>query len=380
MTLQPAWLSSPPLQKLFQLFAEAGFELFAVGGCVRNALMGRAAADIDMATNARPEDMLRLLEEAGLRGIPTGIEHGTITAIVEDHPFEITTYRHDVETDGRRARVQFSDRLEDDAARRDFTINAIYLDQSGKLIDPVGGVADIKEHRIRFIGDPDERITEDYLRILRFFRFFAWYGQDGIDADGLAACAKHADGIDGLSRERIGAEMIKLLSAPDPAPAVAAMAQSGILYRVLPGAEVSTLPILMHLEEGRAPDWIVRTVALGGEDDLPTRWRLSKADATVLRQMQDAVAGAKGLAEIAYRSGERVAWGACLIRAAQAQQPVPADANAQIVTGLNANFPVRAADLMPKLQGPALGEELDRLEARWIASGFTLTRDGLLSA
>ncbi len=373
------WLTSRDTTRLFDLFAMQGHQLLCVGGCVRNSLLGVPVSDIDMATDARPEDMIQIAEDAGLRVIPTGIDHGTVTVISGDTSFEITTFRSDVETDGRHAKVTFSSDHTEDAKRRDFTINALYVAQDGTVLDPVDGLTDIAARRISFIGDPDARIAEDYLRILRFFRFHAWYGDPdgGIDPDGLAACAEGADGLDKLSAERIGAEMIKLLSAPDPSRSVAAMQACGILARIMPGAEAAMLPVLVHVEGGRVPNWFRRALVLGGEP-LGERWRLSKADAERLKQRRSDLSDGMDLTEIAYRHGADRARDVGLVRAASLQQ-LPEDGfEGLLARSAAARFPVKAADLMPELQGPALGKRLRELEDRWIASGFSLTKDALL--
>lgn len=373
------WLTAPDTTHLFDLFARHGFQLFCVGGCVRNSLLGATVGDIDMATDARPQDVINIARAAKMRVIPTGIDHGTVTVISGNTPYEITTFRSDVETDGRHAKIAFSDDWTEDAKRRDFTINALYVAQDGVVLDPVGGLPDISARRIRFIGDADARIAEDYLRILRFFRFFAWYGdpEGGIDPNGLAACAQSADGLETLSAERIGAEMTKLLSAPDPSLAVAAMQASGVLARVMPGAEVGVLPVLVHFEAGHAPAWTRRAMALGGEP-LKERWRLAKADAETLSLGRDALGSMTEPPEVAYRHGKGLARDVCLVRAASLQQPLADGFEDALAKAACATFPVKAADLMPDLQGPALGERLKELEARWIASGFTLTKDALL--
>ena len=214
MRISPAWLTDPAVRRLCAMLTDAGYEAWFVGGCVRNALIGAGASDLDITTDARPETVTELGERAGFRVVPTGIDHGTVTVVVDGTPFEITTFRRDVETDGRHATVAFADTAEEDARRRDFTMNALYAAPDGTVLDPLGGAADALAGHVRFIGDPNRRITEDYLRILRFFRFFAWYGDPahGIDAEGLAACAAHVDGIDSLSAERLGQEMRKLLT------------------------------------------------------------------------------------------------------------------------------------------------------------------------
>lgn len=233
------WLDAPATRAVMAALTAGGHQALFVGGCVRNALLGRPVADVDIATDALPETVISLAAAAGLNPVPTGIGHGTVTVVAEGRPFEVTTFRRDVETFGRHARVAFTAALAEDAARRDFTMNALYARPDGEVVDPLGSLADLRAGRVRFVGNPAERIAEDYLRILRFFRIHAWYGDPagGLDPDGLAACAAAQDGLARLSRERIGAELAKLLSAADPAPAVAAMAATGILGRLLPGAD-----------------------------------------------------------------------------------------------------------------------------------------------
>ena len=259
------WLESSATRAMFALLSD--FECYAVGGCIRNTLLGHPVNDIDLSTNARPEVVLELAEAAGLHAIPTGLEHGTVTVVIEDVPFEVTTFRKDIETDGRRAVVAFADSVEDDALRRDFTMNALYARADGEVIDPVGGLPDIATRTVRFIEDADRRIQEDYLRSLRFFRFSAWYAdmEQGFDPAALDAIGRNLAGLETLSRERVGSEMVKLVSAPDPAPAVATMRSVGVLAQVLPGASDENLGLLVALEErfGLPPD-AVRRLALAG--------------------------------------------------------------------------------------------------------------------
>ena len=235
--IDAVWLKSRATQTVFALLEDAGHQVFAVGGCVRNALLGAPVRDVDLSTDAHPERVLGLAISAGLQAIPTGISHGTVTVLSDGVAFEVTTFRRDVETDGRRAVVAFSDRIEDDARRRDFTMNALYCDRSGKLRDPLGGYPDLVSRRVRFIDDANARIREDYLRSLRYFRFHAWYGDpgEGFDPDALDAIARNVDGLNSLSEERVGAEMKRLLEATDPAPAVAGMRVTGVLPALLPG-------------------------------------------------------------------------------------------------------------------------------------------------
>lgn len=233
------WLTSPATRAVIAALEAEGGEgcVRFVGGCVRNSLMGQGVDDIDLATRLKPEASMAALKAAGLKVIPTGITHGTVTAVSKGAPYEITTLRRDVTTDGRNATVAFTEDWAEDASRRDFRLNALYADPSGTVFDPTGeGVADAREGRIVFVGDPPTRIREDYLRILRFFRFFAWYGRGEPDATGLAACAALAEGMSRLSAERVSKELLKLLKAPDPRAAVRAMQASGVLSQVLPDA------------------------------------------------------------------------------------------------------------------------------------------------
>jgi poly(A) polymerase len=381
MKIAGDWITAPATQAVCTALEDAGHAVFFVGGCVRNALMGVPVDDIDMATDAPPDDVMRLAEAAGLKPVPTGIDHGTVTVVSDGKPHEVTTFREDVDTFGRHAEVAFGSDLQADARRRDFTMNALYAQPDGKVIDPLGGMDDLAARRVRFIGDAAARIAEDYLRILRFFRFHAHYGDpaSGLDADALAACAANLDGLDGLSRERVGAEMRKLLSAPDPAPAAAAMQAAGVLAIVLPGADTRALAPLVHLEDRTTtpPDAIRRLAALGGAD-VAERLRLSRAEAKRLARLAEAGASGMGAAELGYRAGREAGRDALLIRAALAGDTLgPGDLDA-LERGAQARFPVTAADLKPDYTGPALGQRLRALEARWIASGFTLTREDLL--
>ena len=379
MKIEANWLTSAATQRVFSLLGDAGHQAFAVGGCVRNALLDQPVRDIDISTSALPDAVMALADEAGLRAAPTGIEHGTVTVVVENEPYEITTFRRDVETDGRRAVVAFSDRLEDDALRRDFTMNALYADAAGEIFDPVGGLADLQMRRIRFIEDADRRIQEDYLRSLRFFRFAAWYGDPsgGQDSDALDAIARNLDGLETLSRERVGSEVKRLLEAPDPVPAVAAMRATGVLRRILPGADDTALGPLVSFEAGLAADPIRRLAVLGGED-VSDRLRLSRKDAARLREISEVI-GMPPHA-LGYRLGAEAGLDAWLVGVAlMGTGPVKkTDLNA-IEAASEQVVPVSASDLMPALEGAALGVALKKLEQNWIDSVFTLSKDQLLS-
>ena len=380
MRIEGDWIRAAHLQRVMAMLEVGGHRALLVGGCVRNALIGAAVSDLDIATDARPERVIALAQAAGLKPVPTGIEHGTVTVIADHVPHEITTFRRDIETHGRHATVAFSDRIEDDAARRDFTMNALYARADGTVLDPLGqGLADLGRRHLRFVGDPETRIREDYLRILRFFRFTAWYGAPdlGIDAEGLAACAASSAGLETLSRERIGAEMRKLLAAPDPALAVAAMQATGVLAQILPGADARALAPLVHLEGTLPREPLRRLAALGGAE-VPERLRLSVKEARALDAIRAALEDEGPGAATAYRHGLSAARDAALITAASLGQPLPDDWQNRLEYGANRVFPVKPADLMPALSGPALGQRLRELESRWVASGFALTRGELL--
>ena len=233
------WLKLPETRAVMEALEAAGGADCArfVGGCVRNSLMGQSVDDIDIATRLQPSATMAALKARGLRAIPTGVDHGTVTAVAGGRPFEITTLRRDVETDGRRAVVAFTEDWAEDAARRDFRLNALYAGAAGCVFDPTGGgLSDAAQGRIIFVGDPEARIREDYLRILRFFRFFAWYGTGAPDAAGLAACERLSAGVERLSAERMSKELLKLLSACDPTPAV--LIRNGAFYNDTGGAWV----------------------------------------------------------------------------------------------------------------------------------------------
>lgn len=373
--IDAAWLKDDATQRVFAMLSD--FPVYAVGGCVRNTLLGEKVKDIDLSTSAPPDTVTELAENAGYRVVPTGIDHGTVTVLVDGVPFEITTFRRDVETDGRRAVVAFADNIEEDARRRDFTMNAIYADAQGQLHDPVGGLPDIAARRVRFIEDAVRRIREDYLRSLRFFRFNAWYGDPGggFDAEAMDAIARNLPGLETLSRERVGTEILRLLDAPDPVRAVAGMRSTGVLATVLPGADDTGLGPLVHIEQSVEvrPDGLRRLSVLGGAVDT---LRLSRGE----KARVDAIRSNVGVAPqvVGYREGREVGRDAVLVSAALSGQPVSDEEMAQVDRGASSVCPVSAQDLMPKLAGKELGDKLRELEQAWIDSDFTLSREDLL--
>jgi poly(A) polymerase len=286
---QPHWMTAPAMAAVFDALEAAGGPDCArvVGGCVRNAVIGHPAADIDLATTLTPQQVIAALDAAKLKAVPTGVEHGTVTAVSGGKPYEITTLRRDVETDGRRAVVAFTDDWLEDAQRRDFTLNALYARRDGTIFDPTGhGVADARAGRIVFVGEATQRIREDYLRILRFFRFLAWYGKGEPDADAVAACAALKDEIATLSAERVSKELLKLLAAPDPRDAVALMARTQVLAMVLPAPiDLARFNGLVGVEEDQLfeCDAVLRLASLLPDDQVGAtqfaeRMRLSNAE------------------------------------------------------------------------------------------------------
>jgi poly(A) polymerase len=246
-------MTSPKTRAVLDALSAGDVRVRFVGGCVRDAVIGRKNADVDLATDAPPETVMELLAAADLKVVATGLAHGTITAVSGGVPYEITTLRHDVETDGRRAVVAFTDDWEADAARRDFTMNALSLEANGQLHDPFGGIEDLRAGRVRFVGDPRQRLTEDVLRLLRFFRFHAHYGRPPPDGDALAACREMAHLLPRLSAERVRVELLKLLAAPDPAPVIRLMRDEGVLGHFLAQATaVDRLDRMVEIESGLA--------------------------------------------------------------------------------------------------------------------------------
>ena len=255
------WMTCKSTTAVLAALAAAGAPARFVGGCVRDSLLDRPVQDVDIATPTPPDEVIWLLTEASIKAVATGLAHGTVTAVIGRAHFEITTLRRDVETDGRRAKVAFTKDWAADAARRDFTINALYLDPDGAIYDPTGGLADLRAGRVRFVGDAAARIREDYLRILRFFRFHAHYGRGEVDRAGLEACRALAAGVASLSGERLQGELLRLLGAADPTPVLRLMAAEGILAHILPEAiRIERLAGLIEVD--RAVDPLRRLAAL----------------------------------------------------------------------------------------------------------------------
>jgi poly(A) polymerase len=392
-----SWLREPPLVDLLAALNRDGEEARVVGGAVRNAFLKLPHGDIDIATTALPDEVMRRAEAAGFKGVPTGIDHGTVTVVIFGHPFEVTTLREDVETFGRHATVKFGRDWKRDAERRDFTMNALTLSADGTVHDYVGGLADIAARHVRFIGEAARRIAEDYLRILRFFRFHAYYGEGHPDAAGLHAAIMARAGLERLSRERVRMELIKLMVAPRAVPALAVMAESGLIGPVLGGvAYLASFANMAKVEAacGLTPDATRRLGALGAwvSEDAERLWqrlRLSNAEHDRLAAMTAAwwrvspQMGEAGARELVYRIGaehfaDRVllAWSHA---AASAHDAAWRDLATLPQRWSAPKFPLRAAHFIARgvEKGPSLGAALARAEEAWIAAGFPMERAAL---
>jgi poly(A) polymerase len=367
------WRHWPGMDKLLAaLGAEAGETRF-VGGCVRDVLLGVPVADVDLATRLTPDAVIGRLGKTRIKAVPTGVAHGTVTAVIHGRPIQVTTLRRDVETDGRHAVVDFTDDWQEDAARRDFTINALSAEPaSGTIHDYFGGLADIGARRVRFIGDPLERIAEDHLRILRFFRFHARFGAGNPDQAGTDACTARANDLMALSRERIADELLKLLGLPDPAPTVALMIERGILKPVLPEiVSAGRLARLIAREAaaGQPPQAIRRLAALLPDDEplagtIAARLRLSNA---YRARLVSALGAAPDYArEGAYRLGPTGAMDRLLLRDGSIETIV------DLASWTPPRFPLKGGAIVARgiEAGPEVARLMQAAEAQWIAEGF----------
>jgi poly(A) polymerase len=383
-----AWMTAP--ETLAVIAALSPGQARFVGGAVRNALLGLAVVDVDIATPLVPEQVIAHLKAAGIAAIPTGIEHGTITAVVDRKPFEITTLRRDVETDGRHAVVAFSTDWAEDARRRDFTMNALYATDDGTVFDPTGGVDDLKSGHVRFVGDPVTRIREDYLRILRLFRFHAWYGKGELDSEALRAAAAEKAGLASLSGERIQKEILRLLEAENPMPSLRAMAAAGILAEVLPGAlRMERLERLVAIDADNffGPDPVLRLAAMLPDAEtavrVAERFRLSNAhtarliDVAGAREKIVSYLSIKEVRKILYRLGVARFKDRAFLR--WSEDPKPSNAIqwrallAMADGWQRPKFPLTGQDVKAAgvPEGPLVGRILGEVEDWWIDSDFT---------
>lgn len=404
---RPPWADDHQVAQVFAVLEAAGHDVRVVGGAVRNALLGLDPKDIDFGTSADPATVTELFRAAGMKTVPTGIDHGTVTLVADGRSFEITTLRRDVETDGRHATVAFTDDWREDAARRDFTINALSCDREGNLHDYFGGLADLAKRQVRFIGEADERIGEDYLRVLRFFRFFAWYGEGRPDGAGLKACARARDHLDRLSAERVWSEMRTLLAASDPARALLWMRQTGVLTAVLPESEkwgIDGIHRLVAAEApfGWAPDAVLRLMVIIPPqreriDTLVARWKLPNSVARRLAAWADQGDIAPATDErtfktMLWRADRQAVADRLKLAIAEARSRAEQDMAAmKQVAELNAllalaqtwqapEFPLAGQDLLDAGMepGPGLGAALQRAQQHWLDNHFAPDRDALL--
>ncbi|MBX4948140.1 CCA tRNA nucleotidyltransferase [Rhizobium binae] len=403
-----AWFRDPALGRILALLNADDGEARVVGGAVRNSLMGLPVSDIDIATTLTPEIVIERATAAGIKAVPTGLQHGTVTLVIDGKPFEVTTLRTDVETDGRRAKVAFSADWKADAERRDLTINALYADAEGEVVDLVGGLADIERRNIRFIGDAARRIAEDHLRILRFFRFFAYYGSGRPDAEGLRACAAARSKLKTLSAERVWSELRKLLGAADPSRALLWMRQVAVLSEILPESEkwgIDAIPSLIATEKalGWAPDPLLRLVAIVPPDAtrmeaLSARLKLSNAEAATLKAwalaapVNDEMSPA-AFERLLYRNGAdgtimrlKLALGVARGKAEGDLGEMARSARLgklldRAMKWKKPQFPVNGADVIAAgiPSGPRVGELLAVLESRWVEEDFASDRPALLA-
>lgn len=389
--LDAPWLKSGPASRVLALLNGDGEEARVVGGAVRNTLLNLPIGDIDIATTALPDEVVRRARSAGIKSVPTGIEHGTVTLVVEGQPFEVTTLREDTETFGRKARVAFGRDWVRDAERRDFTINGLSIDAAGLVHDHVGGLADIAGRRVRFIGEAGARIAEDYLRILRFFRFHAAYGKGELDRAGYLACIEGRAGLASLSAERMRMEMLKLLVADGAGGAVLAMSDAGLLQSMLGGVVYTgTFAAMVAAERsmGFSPGAVRRLAALTvavTEDAkrVAVRLRLSNAEAKALDSMghrwwrfasKDEVRARQllyRLGEDPYRDRLMLAWARADVASGAARWQELATLPQRWSAP---KFPLKAADFIARgiAEGPALGHVLTLAEDAWLAADFPL--------
>ena len=386
------WLTQGSLARLLAVLSSDGEEARVVGGAVRNTLMKLLPGDTDIATTATPQEVTRRVQAAGFKAVPTGIEHGTVTVVINGAPFEVTTLRVDVETFGRKANVRFGRDWKADAERRDFTMNALSVDASGAVYDYVGGLADLEARRVRFIGDPATRIAEDYLRILRFFRFHAAYGQGPLDPAGVHACIAGRAGVEQLSRERVRMELLKLLVAQGAAPALTAMSEAGLLVSLLGGVPlIADFARMGEIEAalGLPPDPVRRLGALNivvveDAERLWQRLRLANAEYDRLASMAEKwhglspAAGEAAARMLLYRLGPEHFRDRVLLAWARSGTAASDKAWRNLASlperWSPPSFPLKAADFMQRgiAKGPALGEALRAAEEAWIAANFSM--------
>ncbi len=402
------WLDRPGLQKLFDVIEAGGGVVRVNGGAVRNSLLGEETGDVDLSTTLLPQRVMEVLEQANIKVIATGVAHGTVTAIIDKNPYEITTLRRDIKTDGRHAVVEFGTDWLEDARRRDLTMNALYCDRSGNVFDPLGGYDDLISRNVRFIGEADARIREDYLRILRFFRFFAQYGHGRPDGAGLKACAREKEGLAQLSVERVWGELKKILKVNDPGRALLWMRTTGVLTSVLPESEKWGIDFVADaIGAEQDLSWSVDAIARlqiivppvpDQVEGMAKRLRLSKKEGARLADwakssLPDVNISSDGLNKMLYLGSQQGIIDRIRNEIIRQRHRAKESSDSLLIADTYSKlhkmalawqrpvFPVRGRDLEKcgVSSGPELGKILARLENLWVESGFKLGKDALLT-
>lgn len=376
------WLRNPSAQKLSKLYKNFGYQVLFVGGCVRNTILKMPVTDIDLATDAQPEEIIKIAKENNIRFVPTGLAHGTITLIIDNKNYQITTFRTDFDHDGRYAKVEFTESLLLDASRRDLTINALYCNHVGEVIDPLNGLDDIKKQKIKFIGNPNERIKEDNLRILRFFRFQAIYGNKNLEIDSIAleACHNHKSKLAALSKERITSELRKILSAPNPLEVIIKMNETGVLNELFQNVSIDSLEAYLKTEEKFKINinWLGRLLSLQVTQEEESL-KLTRCEFKFLKQTKSAIENQIHVLEFSYYNGVENGKIYSILQNFRHNIILSKNLLNQINSLATKKFPITAKDLMPEISGKKLGEALRSLEDRWIKSNFTLSKKDLLA-
>ena len=376
------WLRNPSAQKLSKLYKSFGYQVLFVGGCVRNTILKMPVTDIDLATDAQPEEIIKIAKENNIRFVPTGLAHGTITLMIDNKNYQITTFRTDFDHDGRYAKVEFTESLLLDASRRDLTINALYCNHVGEVIDPLNGLDDIKKQKIKFIGNPNERIKEDNLRILRFFRFQAIYGNKNLEIDSIAleACHNHKSKLAALSKERITSELRKILSAPNPLEVIIKMNETGVLNELFQKVSIDSLEAYLKTEEKFKINinWLGRLLSLQATQEEESL-KLTRCEFKFLKQTKSAIENQIHVLEFSYYNGVENGKIYSILQNFRHNIILSKNLLNQINSLATKKFPITAKDLMPEIRGKKLGEALRSLEDRWIKSNFTLSKKDLLA-
>lgn len=367
------------IRTIFKLFSDVGIDAYIVGGAVRDQLLNVEVHDVDFAVECPPNITLQLAIDKGVKFVETGLDHGTITLVEGGQSFEVTSFRKDIKTDGRHAETEFGGTIKDDAARRDFTINALYMDSEGVIIDPLGGLKDIDAKRLAFVGNAQARIKEDYLRILRYFRFLAHYDLH-IDPAELVAIKELAAGLNRISGERVGHEMRKLLGGPFAYQALNSAQSTGVLERVAPDLDISKLQnwIAFETKHKLPVDWRVRLAA--SSDEIPqAKWRLSNDETNFMKRLQKAAMTKHAPAALGHILGYELAHWAALLRANSQNNAPPENLEHDITRGVAAVFPITGRDLKSIIpEGPELGAVYKTLKRKWLAMDFAADKDTLM--